>query len=420
VAEPARPLLAADQLPPTIPAPNNDPPVELATGAAAPPPLPASEPPSPAIEVTHAPAPVDPQIVTTAAAAAPSPEPTVGDDAVLLNEQVNDDSKLVGLTVAMANGQPITLRRLKEALNDWKATSLPPGQSIGSNELNQIVPMLLDFEIDRVLLNQEARRRLLDNDKKIKAFNDFADQQFDTIEMPRLMRKNDVKTPRELHAKLEAKGHHLSEYRDKFRQEVLSQEYLREALKTRLTRPELPALWAYYRAHPEKYRRAAQVTWREIVVKCADETPAQRIAARKKAEALLTLLRQGQDFAEVARTQSQGPTAAKGGQWITEPGASAVPAVDTALESLPLNQPSSILEGPASFHIVRIDGRREAGLTPFVEVQGAILTEIQSEQFQRETEAYLADLRARSVVITRYRTNRSPRSDPQALRTAGP
>jgi parvulin-like peptidyl-prolyl isomerase len=391
----------------------------------APPPLPADEPapaPLPAQIQDQAAAPtprVDPGLKRTSAAAEPSAI-NPGDDPIFLDDRVSDDSKVVGFTVALANGQPITSRRLKEALRDWKSTSLPADQQVTADQLNQIVPMILDYEIDRILLTQEARHKLLDTDKKLQAFNDFANKRFEEFELPRLLRKFDAKTQKELQAKLEAKGQRIDEYRDKFRDDVLSQEYLREALKARLVRPELPALWAHYRENLQTYQRPAQVTWREIVVKCADDSPAQRIAARKKAEALLGLLRQGQDFAEVARAQSQGPTAPKGGQWITEPGASAVPAVDSALESLPLNQPSTILEGPASFHIVQVESRRPAGPIPFVELQTKILNDLQTAQFQRETEAYLADLRKRSVVITRFRTNKSPRSDPQALRTAGP
>ena len=86
---------------------------------------------------------------------------------------------------------------------------------------------------------------------------------------------------------------------------------------------------------------------------------------------------------------------------------------------LPLNQPSSVLEGRESFHIVRVEARREAGVTPFVEVQDQILEALQTQQFQEQTQLYIQQLRQRSVIITRLGRN-AGNGDPQAIRTSSP
>src|SRR3954464_1329594 len=105
----------------------------------------------------------------------------------------------------------------------------------------------------------------------------------------------------------------------------------------------------------------ATVTWRELVVEKGRHTdPAD---ARKKAEDLLARLGRGEDFASLARTESEGPSRvrAEGGLMQTSPGSYAVESVNSALASLPLRQVSPILEGPSSLHIVRVEARRDAG-----------------------------------------------------------
>lgn len=420
----ARPLPAPAAARPAPPRPVASPSAGLVEppGAAAPPPatvapLPLVEPPPAAAASAPAtrPAPMAPASAPVAPldpalhpVAAPPPS-----DAPFLPIDSSEKSTLLGLTVAVVDGEHITRRELIAEIRDWKRENLPEGRGISPDEMNSLAADTLEHLIDRTLLIHEAKRKLLDSDKKLQAFEGFADERFRETELPRLFRKYDVDTEVELARKLEAAGVRLSDLKAKWRMEALSQEYLREALKPKLTRPELPAMWAYYQQHLRDFDRPAQVAWREIVVKFSPGDAAEHAAARRKAEALLALLRQGRDFAAVAKTGSQGATASEGGFWETEPGASAVPAVNAALASQPLNQVGTILEGPTSYHIVRVEKRRAAGPMPFVEAQDRVLSELQSAQFQQATREYLAQLRNRSMVITRFER---PSSDPYAKR----
>ena len=53
----------------------------------------------------------------------------------------------------------------------------------------------------------------------------------------------------------------------------------------------------------------AQITWRELVVEVAKNKG--RAEAKKKADALLEKLRRGEDFARLARTDSDGLTSSR-------------------------------------------------------------------------------------------------------------
>src|SRR5262249_21225871 len=160
--------------------------------------------------------------------------------------------------------------------------------------------------------------------------------------------------------------------------------------------------------------------WREIVVEpiepkhtAAANAPhdgavlltsdrSSREVARREALALLEKLRKGEDFAALARKESDGPAASRnqGGLMETSPGGYGVPAVNEALETLPLGQLSGVIEAPDGFHIVKVERRRPAGPASFAEVNNQIKPILENAKFVAERNAFLAKLR-KNTVITR-------------------
>lgn len=309
--------------------------------------------------------------------------------------------RIVGLSVATVDGEHITLAELITGVDDYRQTYLPEGQSLSNEERDQLAGIILQQLVDRTLLTQEAKRRLLTNEQKQKLFFEHADTQWREQEIPRLCRQNKVSNEFELREALEKRGRSLDMMHETFRKSTLAREFLHMQLQARMSSPGTPQhLTAYYRSHLNEFQLPAQITWREIVVPTNDQ--AGRAEARKRAEALLDQLRRGADFAALAALESKGPTASRGGLWETEPGASIAPAVNEALERLPLRQVSPILEGPGGFHIVRVEARRAAGPKPFKEVQGQIFAKLQEQAFQQAAEKYIQGLRERAIVTSRF------------------
>ena len=110
---------------------------------------------------------------------------------------------------------------------------------------------------------------------------------------------------------------------------------------------------------------------------------------------------EGKPFAEIARTRSEGPTAAAGGtyDWTTK-GSLASKVLDEAVFTLPVGQLSTILEDGGMLHIVRVTERTDAGRTPFIEAQVSIRQDLMDERRKREMDDYLAKLKERTPVWT--------------------
>jgi peptidyl-prolyl cis-trans isomerase SurA len=185
--------------------------------------------------------------------------------------------------------------------------------------------------------------------------------------------------------------------RETYRQEVLARGFLEQKLKPKIS-VTVPEMRDYYNAHVHDYDRPEQWTWREVLIE-VDKYPS-RAAARSKAEAILDRLRRGEDIAKVAESQSEGPNRSSGGLWETTPDSYAVATVNDAVRSLPIGQVSPIIEGPSSYHLVRVDARRGAGPATFAEVQDRIRRIVHHRKVDQESNAFLDKLRQQTVVTT--------------------
>jgi peptidyl-prolyl cis-trans isomerase SurA len=322
---------------------------------------------------------------------------TVAADPTMIRSEVKPKPlKAAGLTAARVGDEIITLYELDSALaEELRRTN--PGRKPSKDELNYLAGIVLGRLIERSLVVQEAKRELKDA-KKVQQVMDFADKYFREEELPALLRQTATANERELKEKLADQGRSLAEMKENFRLEFLAQSYVQQKLLSRL-KVELPQMRDYYNAHLQDFVHPAQVTWREVEVS-VEKFPS-RAAARQKAEMLLARLRRGEDFAAVSQAESNGSTKKDGGLWPEMArGSYGVPAVNEALESLPLRQLSPVLEGPSSFHIVRVEARREAGPSTFAEVQDKIKQSLLQEIRKRESAAFLQKLRARTTVTT--------------------
>ena len=108
-------------------------------------------------------------------------------------------------------------------------------------------------------------------------------------------------------------------------------------------------------------KRVQQTHVRHILVR-TNELVAEGDALRKL-NILRERIRQGADFAELARLNSDDASAARGGDlgWIL-PG-DTVPPFERAMNDLKVNEVSTPVRTPFGFHVIQVLGRRTADVT---------------------------------------------------------
>jgi peptidyl-prolyl cis-trans isomerase SurA len=111
---------------------------------------------------------------------------------------------------------------------------------------------------------------------------------------------------------LDARGMTL----DKFRQQV-RERFIVEQLRLKNVSSEIiispHKIEAYYQGHRDEFKVEDEVKLRVIVLKASEDTNAP--PAEKLAEEILTKLKEGASFAEMATLYSQGSQRAEGGAW---------------------------------------------------------------------------------------------------------
>ncbi|MFO0957286.1 MAG: peptidyl-prolyl cis-trans isomerase [Isosphaeraceae bacterium] len=366
---------------------------------------PADMPPTLPVEVPTIPPDYSPPTARVPAAdpevrmASSTPAPTANDTMPPGAEWKVGPGKAASETAARVGDEIITLSELRTAVREQlRGMNLPKDQQPSPADLNAVASLMLDRMIDRVILVQEAKRKIKD-EKKWKQFMDVLEREWRTKELPELIRQNGVPDEYALKKKLEGEKLSLQDKHAAYVQNLLAREFLMGQVKDRI-RVYAPAMKEYYEAHRNDFDRPAMVRWREVAVEVGKH--ADRAEARRKAEAALARIRRGEPFAKVAQALSEGPTADKGGLWETSPDGYNVPAVREALASLPPNQASGLLEGPESYHIILVESRRAAGPARFDEVQDEIRKILIEEKESNEMNAYLDGVRGRYAVITMF------------------
>lgn len=368
-----------------------------------------------------APAPVEAPSGPPLEASAPAPpdvEPVAADESVTPTSATAAEperltGKRIGEWAARVNEDIITWNELETSAKE-RSSMIPEDQRGVPEVRDLLVRSVLDGLIDRVLILQHARRNELKNPKAWDFFTKEADKVFDRERLPVLLKKYAADDKYALERIMTERGESLPEARQAFRNDFVARQYLIMKVAPKIN-VDLPELRAYYQENrgAEAFQHPEQLTWREVCVDVAKHP--SRAAARAKAEAALARIRRGEDFAAVARELGEGPNAKDGGLWEkTTPGSYGVVPVNQALAALPPGQPSGIIEGPKSFHVVRVDSHVAAGALTFEEVQTQIRDVLRQQKEMEEMDSYLNNLYRGAVITTVFEEYRARDQRPKA------
>lgn len=141
-----------------------------------------------------------------------------------------------------------------------------------------------------------------------------------------------------------------------------------------------------YEAQKINYTTPEERQASHILIKVAEDASAELVEqARSKAEAILARARKGEDFAALAKAESQDTGSAKKGGDLGYFGKGAmVPAFEEAAYKLKQGEISDLVRSPFGFHIIKLSGIRGGDAKPFDKVQDQIRKDIQNEQAEQK------------------------------------
>ena len=158
--------------------------------------------------------------------------------------------------------------------------------------------------------------------------------------------------------------------------------FLEKEFYEKITATEDEAL-AYYGANSEQFTQEEQIRARHILMMVdqnADD--AQKAEVHTRMEAVLEKARAGEDFAELAEEFSEGPSNVQGGDLGFFGPGSHGSAFQRCGFCPRAGEISDIVETQFGYHIIKLEEKKEGGMTPYEEVSeqiAAYLPRIKSE-----------------------------------------
>lgn len=171
----------------------------------------------------------------------------------------------------------------------------------------------------------------------------------------------------------------------------ISQEYLIKVVTANVSVPE-EAAKKFYQEHEKDFVVPEQIKVRHILLEATKETGAEdRAKARSKAEAALQRLKNGEDFAKVAKEMSEDQNSAgKGGELgIITSGKTNSDEFEKAAFALKQGVISDVVTTAYGFHIIRVDERQEKRTAGYDEVKNYILKNLKQEEEQKRVQDFV-------------------------------
>lgn len=174
----------------------------------------------------------------------------------------------------------------------------------------------------------------------------------------------------------------------------LADQYLRKVVTADVAVPE-EELKKYYVEHEKDFLLPQSARVRHIYFEAAkDATPEVKERAKAKAEAVLKQLKDGADFAAVARASSEdADSAAQGGDLgVLTPGKTNSKEFEKAAFALKAGETSPVVETPFGYHIIRVEEKTEQRTASFDEAKDYIRTTLKGQFEQKKAREFLDKL----------------------------
>jgi peptidyl-prolyl cis-trans isomerase C len=341
---------------------------------------------------------------TSSPAPAPgqTPEPTPGTPSPSLSEPAPDaapgltpeaakpmDPEKLPAVVARVNGQEIKKEELVNRAQEMRV-QLARAQGVRVPLSSAFFHEILDGIVAHQLLFQEAKTL------GISITDAEADQMLARF-------KSQFPSQEVFQKQLEANKMTEAQLRQKMRDDADSK--VNKLIQTRIAASvqvsEADAR-AFYTQNQQRMRTPPQAHIRHILIAANPQAPADRQKAREKANGLLTQLKNGGDFAQLAAQNSDDPgSKGQGGDlsWI-QPG-QMVPAFDKAAFALKQpNELSPVVETRFGYHILQLVERRESQAVPFEQAKNRIGAMLRDEKIKEALRTHVQDLKTKGKVET--------------------
>ena len=294
-------------------------------------------------------------------------------------------ARVIDRIVAKVNGDIITYSELERMVystvtldNENKKEMRRIFNKKKKNVLNKIIEQKLELQYAKQNKMEPTKDNIDNAIEEIKKNNNFSDKMLEVM--------------------LSREGVTMEKYRESLKQQITLSKVLNSEVRNKIKVNEKEII-NYYEKNKKKFLKPKQLRVYHIifVVKNKKDTFEPR-KQKKKALRVLKLAKQGRDFEELARTYSEGPSKDTGGDlgWIKK--GAMVPSFEKAAFSLRKGEISDLVKTEYGYHIIKVEGRREAKNRSLTEARDKIQEILFKKKYDDKYNKWMAELKKNSFI----------------------
>lgn len=159
----------------------------------------------------------------------------------------------------------------------------------------------------------------------------------------------------------------------------------------------------FYDSNITQFETPEQVRASHILVMTESQDPNAdpnqvKAAAKTKAEGLLKQVKDGGDFAAIAKDNSDCPSKAQGGDLGFFRRGQMVKEFEDAAFGMKVGQTSDLVQTKFGYHIIRVTDHNDASVTPFEKAKADIVTDLSDKKKSAIVREYIKSLRDKAKV----------------------
>lgn len=303
------------------------------------------------------------------------------------NEKESEDQSIFledSTVVAVVNSESIYYQDVDAAA---KQMIIQTGLSKNVSYKDSVIQkQALDWIIANTLLRQETKKYTIE----------VKDQEVDgAIEQ---IKKNFPSEERFAEA-LQQENISMRKFRENIVVDLKVQKLLEQEVVSQIPEIKEEDIKKYYNENILMFQENEQARARHILIRVKEDASETEVKkARKKIESILAKLKQGQDFIELAKTSSEGPSAAKGGDLGFFSRGDMVKAFDDVVFSLKKGEISDIVRTNFGFHIIKLEDLKTSHQTPLEKVKDQIKEILKQLKSTEQFEKYVEQLKTESNI----------------------
>ncbi len=290
-------------------------------------------------------------------------------------KQQPDDQK-----IAVINDTVITRAELDQNLTQHQRRLAAMGKTLNAAEKKELKNRVLDDLIARVLLYQESQKSGIEvAASEVNAQLDQIKKQFDTEDAFKKALSS---------MNLDETG-----LKSQLQKELAVRQLVEERFGSKIAVSDKETK-QFYDTHPEAFHRPGEVKASHILIKvdpAAEE--AQKKEALEKTREIQEKIKQGADFAELAKVHSKCPSASKGGDLGSFKRGQMVKPFEDAAFALEPGQVSDIVETRFGYHLIRCTDKKSEKAMDYEKVKDTLKEQMKQRKLQEQMVAYIEELK---------------------------